>query len=98
MRAGRPMLVMPYSHDQPDNAARVTRLGIARTVARSRPTRRTGSRASYVELLDNPAYRHRAEEVGRRVREEDGVGTACRALEELLHGRIPEAAPTKVRQ
>lgn len=27
LRAGRPTLVMPYSHDQPDNAARVERLG-----------------------------------------------------------------------
>ena len=27
MQAGRPMLVMPYSHDQPDNARRMRRLG-----------------------------------------------------------------------
>src|SRR5262249_15866724 len=26
MRSGRPMLVMPYAHDQPDNAARIVRL------------------------------------------------------------------------
>src|SRR5205085_815485 len=32
MRSGRPMLVMPYAHDQFDNAARATRLGIARTI------------------------------------------------------------------
>src|SRR5262249_29541061 len=34
MRAGRPMLVMPYGHDQPDNAARMVRLGIGRTISR----------------------------------------------------------------
>ena len=32
LRAGRPMLVVPHAHDQPDNAARATRLGVARTV------------------------------------------------------------------
>jgi len=32
LRAGRPMLVVPHSHDQPDNAFRVTNLGVARTV------------------------------------------------------------------
>ncbi len=32
LRAGRPTLVMPYSHDQPDNAARVERLGTSRTI------------------------------------------------------------------
>src|SRR5438045_7977620 len=36
MLAGRPMLVVPFSHDQPDNAQRCARLGIARTLARSR--------------------------------------------------------------
>src|SRR5262249_55003590 len=32
MRSGRPALVVPFAHDQPDNAARVARLGIARTL------------------------------------------------------------------
>ena len=32
LRAGCPTLVMPYSHDQPDNAARVERLGTSRTI------------------------------------------------------------------
>src|SRR6202041_1561799 len=34
LRAGRPMLVMPYSHDQPDNARRVRRLGVAEVLGR----------------------------------------------------------------
>jgi UDP:flavonoid glycosyltransferase YjiC (YdhE family) len=83
MRAGRPMLVVPYAHDQPDNAARVARLGIARTVGRNRFS---ASRATSElgRLLDEPTYAERAAAVGRRVRREDGVGTACDALEALL--------------
>jgi UDP:flavonoid glycosyltransferase YjiC (YdhE family) len=38
LRSGRPMLIMPYSHDQPDNAARVERLGVGRTIERTRYT------------------------------------------------------------
>ena len=34
MRSGRPMLVMPCAWDQPDNAERVARLGIARIISR----------------------------------------------------------------
>jgi UDP:flavonoid glycosyltransferase YjiC (YdhE family) len=83
MRSGRPVLVVPYAHDQPDNAERVTRLGIARTIARHRytPGRAT---TELRRLLDNPAYFHRASEVGRQIRQEDGVGAACDALETLF--------------
>jgi UDP:flavonoid glycosyltransferase YjiC (YdhE family) len=32
LRAGRPALVVPHAHDQPDNALRATRIGAARSV------------------------------------------------------------------
>jgi UDP:flavonoid glycosyltransferase YjiC (YdhE family) len=88
MRSGRPMLVMPFAHDQPDNAERVKRLGIARTIARHRysPAR---TAAELRQLLDNPGYRHRASAVGERVRQEDGVRAACDALEGLLRVARP---------
>ncbi len=35
LRAARPMLVVPWAHDQPDNAARLARLGVSRTVPRN---------------------------------------------------------------
>jgi UDP:flavonoid glycosyltransferase YjiC (YdhE family) len=84
MRSGRPALVVPFAHDQPDNAARVVRLGIARTLP---PYRYRAYRvaAELLRLLDDPAYGRRAAEVGVQVRGEDGVAAACDALEELLH-------------
>jgi UDP:flavonoid glycosyltransferase YjiC (YdhE family) len=90
MRSGRPMLVMPYAHDQPDNAERVTRLGIARTVARHRYTPARAA-AELRQLLDNPVYSQRASEVGRQIQQEDGVGNACDALEKLLQAACPGA-------
>ena len=83
MRSGRPMLIMPSAWDQPDHAERVTRLGIARTVSRSRYTPdRVASELR--ELLDNPAYSQRAAEIAEQVEKEDGVRNACDALEALL--------------
>ena len=35
LRAGKPMLIMPYSHDQPDNARRMRRLKVARVIQRA---------------------------------------------------------------
>ena len=91
MRSGRPMLVMPYAHDQPDNAERVTRLGIARTISKGRygPSR---AAAELRHLLDNPAYSQRASAVGEQVQREDGVRAACDALEGIHQAARPVGA------
>jgi rhamnosyltransferase subunit B len=83
MRSGRPMLVMPCAWDQPDNAERVVRLGISRTIPRHRYTPARVA-AELRRLLDDPAYGRRASEVGEQVRQEDGVRVACDALGEVL--------------
>jgi UDP:flavonoid glycosyltransferase YjiC (YdhE family) len=87
MRSGRPMLVMPYGHDQPDNAVRVARLGIARTIARRHYTPARAA-AELRPLLDKPVYGQRAAAVGKALQQEDGVRAACDALEGLL--RAPD--------
>jgi Glycosyl transferases, related to UDP-glucuronosyltransferase len=83
LRAGRPMLVMPYNHDQPDNAARIKRIGVGRTVSRK------AYKAARVvdelkELLDNPLYAQRATEIGAKVRSEHGAQKACDEIEKQL--------------
>lgn len=83
MRAGRTSLVVPYAHDQPDNAARLVRMGLARSVPRHRYTT-TRVAAELRQLLDDSGYARRASDAGELVRQEDGVRTACDALEELL--------------
>jgi UDP:flavonoid glycosyltransferase YjiC (YdhE family) len=91
MRSGRPMLVVPFAHDQPDNAERVARLGIARTLPHHRYTPARAA-AELRHLLDTPAYSQRALEVGERMRREDGVQAACDALETLLQPTRPTEA------
>jgi UDP:flavonoid glycosyltransferase YjiC (YdhE family) len=86
------MLVVPYAHDQPDNAARVRRLGVGRTVPAWRYTPDRAA-AELRHLLGDPVYHQRASEVGEQVRREDGVRAACDALEGLLqNARAAEAA------
>jgi UDP:flavonoid glycosyltransferase YjiC (YdhE family) len=86
MRSGRPALVVPHAWDQPDNAARAARLGIARTLT---PRRYTAPRvaAELERLLEDPSHSRRASEVGEALRLEDGVRSACDALEGIL--RLP---------
>ena len=83
MRAGRPMLVMPYAFDQYDNADRVCRLGIARTVYRHRYTP-THVVAELRTLLGDPAYAQRSSHVAEEMRRQDGARAACDALESLF--------------
>ncbi len=83
LNAGRPMVVVPFAHDQFDNAARVTRLGVARTLSRRRY--RTESVARELRLVLNPAgTATTASQLGARVRAERGSEQACRALERIL--------------
>ncbi len=53
LAAGRPQIIMPMAHDQPDNAARVEKLGVGAGIS---PKRFTGANVAKVlgELLDSP--------------------------------------------
>jgi UDP:flavonoid glycosyltransferase YjiC (YdhE family) len=83
LRAGAPLLVVPHGNDQPDNAARCVRLGLARSLARDQY--HCGSVAGALEeLLADPQARSKAGECARTIGQEDGVTAACEALERLL--------------
>ncbi|OKH49750.1 glycosyl transferase [Calothrix sp. HK-06] len=83
LRAGRPTLIMPYSHDQPDNAARVERLGTSRTIKRNQYSApRVASLLQ--ELLNNLSYAQKATEIARILQAENAVCVACDAIEKQL--------------
>jgi len=81
LRAGVPMLIVPHAADQPDNAARVKRLGCGRVIPRARyqPTRAV---SELRHLLGNPEYAARAGTLAEAIRREGGLTPACNALEE----------------
>jgi UDP:flavonoid glycosyltransferase YjiC (YdhE family) len=81
LRSGRPVLVVPHGHDQFDNAHRITKLGVARTL---HPKRYRAARvARELARLLGDDYRGRAEPVAAIVRSEGGAGAAAEALEQL---------------
>ena len=86
LRASRPMLVVPFGQDQPDNARRCVRLGLARTLPYSRfNTPRVVTELSH--LLNNRTNRDHAAKVGQEVEEENGTKRACDAIEQVLRDR-----------
>lgn len=83
LRAGVPMLVMPYSHDQPDNAARCRRLGVAEII--NRDDYRAENVASKLrKLLSDLNYKAKADAVKQIIDSENGTKTACDEIEKLL--------------
>jgi rhamnosyltransferase subunit B len=85
LRAGLPALVVPFSHDQFDNASRVARVGAGRALPRAKYN--AGSAAKELRaLLADESYTTRAAEVGRRIRSENGAVAAADAIEEVLRG------------
>jgi UDP:flavonoid glycosyltransferase YjiC (YdhE family) len=85
LRAGKPMLIMPYSHDQPDNARRMRRLHVAKVIQKKsyKPAKVTRTLQA---MLDEPSFAQNANAVAHQMSREDGVKAACDALE-TLHAR-----------
>lgn len=83
MRAGRPTLVVHYGHDQPDNAARLVRLGMARSIPRERYNANLAVH-EIQSLLENKTYAERAAAIGAEVRNENGTARACDLLGRML--------------
>ena len=71
---------MPYGLDQPDNAARVQRLGTSRTLMRKHYSASRLTKALKA-LIEVPDYAARAAEIGRIMQLEDGIEVACGAME-----------------
>ena len=84
LRSGRPQLIVPMTHDQPDNAAHVKRLGAGRALRASRYNAR---RAACVlkELIGNPDIEKACAEVAARFTGASPVEQTCDLLEGLLN-------------
>jgi len=93
MLSGRPMLVVPFSHDQPDNADRLRRHGVARVLERTRVSAEAFTRELQALLADEPLAA-RAQAMAARMRQEPGAAGAADAIEALLakSGRASRAA------
>jgi rhamnosyltransferase subunit B len=83
LRAGKPQLITPVWFDQPDNAARAVKLGVARSL----PFRRA-SAARLVKqlrpLLTNRAYGNAARDLAAQVNAVDGAAVAAGYMIEAL--------------
>jgi len=82
LAAGVPQLLTPFTHDQPDNAARIVKLGCGMML---KPSKYTGKRASAAldALINNQSIAAACRDVRSRFIGVDGLGQTCDAIEEL---------------
>jgi rhamnosyltransferase subunit B len=83
LRAGRPQLIVPYGWDQPDNGARVERLGVGLCLERSGYSVQSAVE-KLTQLIENRRFAVRAAQAGTEIREEDSLRIACDAVDALL--------------
>ena len=83
LRAGVPQLIMPYSHDQPDNAARCRRAGVAEIIDRDSYTAERAAKTLH-KILNNEKYHANALPLQRIIDAENGTATACDAISDVL--------------
>jgi rhamnosyltransferase subunit B len=81
LAAGKPQLIMPMAFDQPDNALRAARLGVARWLS---PAKFTAERvtAALGALLESSAVATAAASWKERLRQVNGIEIACDLLEQ----------------
>ena len=80
LRAGKPMLIIPFVYDQFDNAALAHRLRICLTLDRRRLNAHVLA-TGLKRLLDHPMAAERAAAIGQRIQAEDGALRAVTLLE-----------------
>lgn len=93
LRSERPVLAVPFAHDQHDNAWRITRLGMARTLASHHYTARRAEKA-LSQLLNDPTYAAAAVAIAKTVRNEQGLHAACDRILSVLQANRTQPSMT----
>ena len=88
LSAGLPMVIVPISADQPENAHRCAALGVAHVVPLETLSE-TSARAAVVSVLGDGTCRAAAQRLAQRANERPGVDHAVDLLERLVAERQP---------
>lgn len=83
LRCGVPSLVIPFAYDQPDNAERLRKLGVARTLKRGR-TSAVSLVRTLKQVLDNPRMRADALQLAHRITPDKDLSLTIQALDDLV--------------
>ena len=81
LRSGVRQIIMPFAHDQSDNAGRIERLGVGSWL---RKKDLSSLSLKITRSMSELKRFERARELGQRIREEDGARAACEVIESVV--------------
>jgi UDP:flavonoid glycosyltransferase YjiC (YdhE family) len=87
---GLPLVLVPFTAGQPENAARCAAAGVARVLLPSALSPET-ARGAVLEVLTDPSYRRNAEHVREEIATLPDIDAAVRMLEHVALERTPPA-------
>ncbi len=85
LQAAVPQLIMPMAFDQHDNARRLERLGVARSLS-PRKFRGPAVARALGELIGSPSLATACRTASERLESEPSLGQACRWIEQAVSG------------
>ena len=91
LAAAVPQLIVPHAHDQPDNARRLMRLGVARKIEVG--FRRKKIAATLRQLLDSSEVRTSCAQAAERFAGVNAISETCDLIEQLSRANATVAAP-----
>ncbi|MEO5858116.1 MAG: nucleotide disphospho-sugar-binding domain-containing protein [Pyrinomonadaceae bacterium] len=83
LRAGVPHVIVPFAHDQPDNAARCRRIGVAQVISRDNYNAES-AQLTIARVLGDETYSINAAKYAEIVRSEQGSSAAAHEIEKML--------------
>ena len=90
LTSGRPQVMVPFAHDQPDNAQRVATLGCGVTVSSRRLTTARLT-AALTRVTHDSSFAERARHVGDALQKVHFGQNLCQAVDEFLTAPRPRA-------
>lgn len=84
LAAGVPTVCLPMAHDQPDNASRLEKLGVGKSVPASKASVQR-IRTALDSIFTDPCIHQRCRLIAQRLAQEFGIATAADVLEKMAH-------------
>lgn len=84
LRSGRPMIGIPFSHDQPDNTIRIKRKGIGEVIYKENLTHQALKKYLKIIFDSYNNYKYNAELVSKLINNENGTLNAYKEIEKVL--------------